>query len=75
MTEKEMIELTEYFNLNLAKEKAYEKYNIKLQKLKAKFFALIAEKNELLIALKAELSKIESDFQKDLAKQRKRKYL
>lgn len=75
MTEKEMKELTEYFNLNLAKEQAYEKYNIKLQKLKAKFFALIAEKNELLIALKAELSKIESDFQKDLMNQRKRKYL
>lgn len=75
MKRKYKLSLNENYDLYNAKQLIYNKYNIKLQKLQAKYFALLAEKKELVNALYEELTKVERDFQKDLINQRKRKYL
>ena len=75
MKRKYKLSLNENYDLYNAKQLIYNKYNIKLQKLQAKYFALLAEKKELVNDLYEELTKVERDFQKDLINQRKRKYL
>ena len=75
MKRKYKLSLNENYDLYNAKQLIYNKYNIKLQKLQAKYFALLAEKKELVNALYEELTKVERDFQKDLMNQRKRKFL
>lgn len=75
MKRKYKLSLNENYDLYNAKRLIYNKFNIKLQKLQAKYFALLAEKKELVNALYEELTKVERDFQKDLVNQRKRKYL
>ena len=75
MKRKYKLSLNENYDLYNAKQLIYNKYNIKLQKLQAKYFALLAEKKELVNALYEELTKVERDFQKDLMNKRKRKFL
>lgn len=75
MKRKYKLSLNENYDLYNAKQLIYNKYNIKLQKLQAKYFALLAEKKELVNSLNEELSKVEREFQKDLINQRKRKFM